>query len=62
MTAYDKLTVGVLVFYDASTDDGTQVDHVGMYLGKDRVGTTASSPAVSRSTAPPLETTKADRY
>ena len=38
MTAYDKLTVGVLVFYDASTDDGTQVDHVGMYLGKDQGG------------------------
>ena len=38
MTAYDKLTVGVLVFYDASTDDGTQVEDVGMYLGKDQGG------------------------
>jgi len=30
-----KLLPGDLVFFDASTDDGTQIDHVGMYLGRD---------------------------
>jgi cell wall-associated NlpC family hydrolase len=29
---------GDLVFFDASTDDGTQIDHVGMYLGVDAAG------------------------
>lgn len=31
----DRLFVGDLVFFDASTDDGTAIDHVGMYLGTD---------------------------
>ncbi|HUS28867.1 MAG TPA: NlpC/P60 family protein [Kofleriaceae bacterium] len=31
----DRLFVGDLVFFDASTDDGTAIDHVGMYLGID---------------------------
>jgi hypothetical protein len=26
------------VFSDASTDDGTAIDHVGLYLGKDSAG------------------------
>ncbi len=30
-----KLLPGDLVFFDASTDDGTLVDHVGIYLGLD---------------------------
>jgi cell wall-associated NlpC family hydrolase len=30
-----RLFVGDLVFFDASTDDGSDVDHVGMYLGRD---------------------------
>lgn len=29
------LYVGDLVFFDAATDDGDAIDHVGMYLGKD---------------------------
>lgn len=29
---------GDLVFFDASTDDGTAIDHVGIYLGKDATG------------------------
>jgi cell wall-associated NlpC family hydrolase len=32
------LQPGDLVFFDASTDDGTRIDHVGMYLGKDSAG------------------------
>ena len=32
------LAAGDLVFFDASTDDGTLVDHVGIYLGTDSVG------------------------
>ncbi|MFM8303655.1 MAG: NlpC/P60 family protein [Actinomycetota bacterium] len=32
------LAPGDLVFFDASTDDGTQIDHVGMYLGVDDGG------------------------
>lgn len=33
-----QLQPGDLVFQDASTDDGTAIDHVGMYLGKDTAG------------------------
>jgi hypothetical protein len=32
------LLPGDLVFFDASTDDGTLVDHVGIYLGPDSAG------------------------
>lgn len=32
------LLPGDLVFFDASTDDGTLVDHVGIYLGVDSAG------------------------
>lgn len=34
-TAYDRLQPGDLVFFDASTDDATAIDHVGIYLGVD---------------------------
>lgn len=33
-----SLSAGDLVFFDAATDDGTQVDHVGIYLGTDSAG------------------------
>jgi hypothetical protein len=33
-----KLLPGDLVFFDASIDDGTQIDHVGMFLGLDTSG------------------------
>lgn len=33
-----KLAAGDLVFFDAATDDGTRIDHVGMYLGRDSLG------------------------
>lgn len=32
------LAPGDLVFFDAATDDGTQIDHVGIYLGRDTAG------------------------
>ena len=32
------LRPGDLVFFDASIDDGTQLDHVGLYLGIDTSG------------------------
>ena len=32
------LLPGDLLFWDASTDDGTAVDHVGLYLGQDSAG------------------------
>ncbi len=32
------LAAGDLLFFDGSTDDGTLVDHVGLYLGKDSAG------------------------
>ncbi len=35
---FSPLMPGDLVFFDASADDGTQVDHVGMYLGVDAAG------------------------
>jgi cell wall-associated NlpC family hydrolase len=37
-TSTAALSPGDLVFFDASTDDGTLVDHVGMYLGPDSAG------------------------
>lgn len=36
--SFSKLAPGDLVFFDASTDDGTQIDHVGMFLGLDATG------------------------
>jgi cell wall-associated NlpC family hydrolase len=38
VTDFSKLNVGDLVFFDADTSDGTQIDHVGMYLGLDSGG------------------------
>ena len=35
---FAPLMPGDLVFFDASTNDGTQIDHVGMYLGVDAQG------------------------
>ena len=32
---FSRLGVGDLVFFDADTKDGPQIDHVGMYLGRD---------------------------
>lgn len=32
------LAAGDLLFFDAATDDGTQIDHVGIYLGVDSAG------------------------
>ncbi|WP_433513651.1 tachylectin-related carbohydrate-binding protein [Nonomuraea sp. CA-143628] len=37
-TSYADLQTGDLLFWDASTDDGTALDHVGMYLGIDSTG------------------------
>lgn len=33
-----KLAPGDLVFFDGSSDDGTLVDHVGIYIGRDNSG------------------------
>lgn len=38
VTDFRRLQPGDLVFFDASTDDGTSIDHVGMYLGVDEGG------------------------
>lgn len=38
VTDLRRLQQGDLVFFDASTDDGTSIDHVGMYLGVDEGG------------------------
>ncbi len=35
VTDFTRLQVGDLVFFDASVDDGTALDHVGVYLGPD---------------------------
>src|SRR5262245_2155991 len=32
---FSQIRVGDLVFFDADVSDGTQIDHVGMYLGLD---------------------------
>lgn len=37
-TAFSRLGIGDLVFFDASTNDGTDIDHVGIYLGRDSAG------------------------
>lgn len=37
-TSTAVLAPGDLVFFDASTDDGTQIDHVAIYLGTDTAG------------------------
>ena len=38
VTDFSKLQPGDLVFQDAATDDGTQIDHLGIYLGLDSAG------------------------
>jgi len=38
VTDFSRLAPGDLVFFDASTDDGTRIDHVGMFLGIDTAG------------------------
>jgi hypothetical protein len=38
VTDLRRLLPGDLVLFDASTDDGTDIDHVGMYLGRDDAG------------------------
>jgi len=35
---FSKLAPGDLVFFDAATDDGTAIDHVGMFVGVDGNG------------------------
>lgn len=37
-TSLAALQTGDLVFFDAATDDGTAIDHVGIYLGTDSAG------------------------
>jgi cell wall-associated NlpC family hydrolase len=37
-TDLSRLDVGDLVFFDADAGDGPQIDHVGMYLGRDQHG------------------------
>jgi cell wall-associated NlpC family hydrolase len=36
--ALGRLAPGDLVFFDADSTDGTQIDHVGIYLGRDTGG------------------------
>jgi hypothetical protein len=38
VTDLSRLGIGDLVFFDADRDDGTAIDHVGMYLGVDTAG------------------------
>ncbi len=38
VTDFSKLQPGDIVFQDANTDDGTQIDHLGMYIGLDSNG------------------------
>jgi cell wall-associated NlpC family hydrolase len=38
VTSTKKLAPGDLVFFDGSTDDGTAIDHVGIYIGLDNAG------------------------
>lgn len=35
VTDFSKLSIGDLVFFDASEDDGSDIDHVGMFIGLD---------------------------
>ena len=37
-TSRTVLAAGDLVFFDASTDDGSQLDHTGIFLGRDTAG------------------------
>ena len=32
---FSSVRIGDLLFFDADPDDGTRIDHVGMYLGLD---------------------------
>jgi cell wall-associated NlpC family hydrolase len=32
---FSRIGIGDLVFFDADSKDGSQIDHVGMYLGRD---------------------------
>ena len=38
VTDFRRLLPGDLVLFDAATDDGTDIDHVGLYLGRDDGG------------------------
>jgi cell wall-associated NlpC family hydrolase len=38
VTDFSRLAAGDLVFFDADDGDGTQIDHVGMYIGLDTNG------------------------
>lgn len=38
VTDFRRLQPGDLVFFDAASDDGTDIDHAGMYLGVDNGG------------------------
>jgi cell wall-associated NlpC family hydrolase len=38
VTQFDQLRPGDLVFFDASSDDGTTIDHDGIYVGVDTNG------------------------
>jgi hypothetical protein len=38
ITSFEGLLPGDLVFFDADSNDGPQIDHVGMYLGLDEGG------------------------
>lgn len=38
VTDMGRLQIGDLVFFDVNDDDGTAIDHVGMYLGRDAGG------------------------
>ncbi|MBA2556150.1 MAG: C40 family peptidase [Chloroflexi bacterium] len=38
LKSYKNLRAGDLVFFDASTVDGTAIDHVGIYVGRDAQG------------------------
>ena len=35
---FSRIGIGDLVFFDADPNDGSQIDHVGMYLGRDSTG------------------------
>ena len=58
---FSHLAVGDLVFFDADPNDGTQIDHVGMYLGRDSGDPIASYPAANRRMAQPWEMWGANR-
>ena len=38
VTDLSSLGIGDLLFFDADSSDGGQIDHVGMYLGRDSSG------------------------